>query len=125
MTKYLVETVSVFRVRYVIEAKCAEHAKDEVTMNHDGKLHEFSQEHLNEIISSTRKINIEEYLRLYNEDNPYCKDWPNEQKLAQINVIDYSKPNPELKEIDPSQRDWEYDGLGIKVWKGTNIAYGG
>ena len=31
--------------------------------------------------------------------------------------------NTELKEIDPSQRDWEYDGAGVKVWKGTNERY--
>lgn len=122
MAKYLVETISMFRMRYVIEAQCAEHAKDEVTLNYDGKLLEFSQEHLDEIISSAREISTEEYLSLY-EDNPHFKNWTDDQKLAWVNVIDYSKPNPELKEIDPSQRDWEYDGAGIKVWKGTNDRY--
>ena len=32
MPKYLVETVSVFRMRYVVEAKTASDARDEVTM---------------------------------------------------------------------------------------------
>ena len=123
MPKYLVETVSMFRLRYVVEAECAEHAKDEVALNFDGKMHEFSQLHIDEMITSAREIDTEEYLRLYDEDNPHFKYWTDEEKLAWVNVIDYNKPNPELKEIDPSQRDWEYDGAGIKVWKGTNERY--
>ena len=123
MPKYLVETVSVFRLRYVVEAEYAEHARDEVALNFDGKMHEFSQLHIDEMITSAREIDTEEYLRLYDEDNPHFKDWIDEEKLAWVNVIDYNKPNPELKEIDPSQRDWEYDGAGIKVWKGTNERY--
>jgi hypothetical protein len=92
-------------------------------MNFDGKFHEFSQLHIDEMITSAREIDTKEYLCLYDEDNPHFKDWTDEQKLGWVNVIDYNKPNPELKEIDPSQRDWEYDGAGIKVWKGTNDRY--
>lgn len=91
MPKYLVETVSIFRMRYVVEAENAEHAKDEVTMNNDGNLHEFSQLHLDEIISSTREIDRDEYLRQFDEDNDYLQEWDDEQKLAWVNVIDYDK----------------------------------
>lgn len=55
MAKYLVETISMFRMRYVIEAENAEHAKDEVTMNDDGELREFSQMHVDENITSVRE----------------------------------------------------------------------
>ena len=89
MAKYLVETISVFRMRYVIEANNADDAKDEVTMNNDGNLHEFSQQHLDEIITSTREIDREEYLRLFNEDNDYLQDWDEDQKFKFLNVIDY------------------------------------
>lgn len=89
MAKYLVETISMFRMRYVIEANNADDAKDEVTMNNDGNLHEFSQQHLDEIITSTREIDREEYLRLFNEDNDYLQDWDEEQKFKFLNVIDY------------------------------------
>lgn len=89
MAKYLVETISMFRMRYVVEAECAEHAKDEVTMNNDGNLHEFSQHHLDEIITSTREIDREEYLRMFNEDNDYLQDWDEEQKFKFVNVINY------------------------------------
>jgi len=78
-----------FRMRYVIEANNADDAKDEVTMNNDGYLHEFSQQHLDEIITSTREIDREEYLRMFNEDNDYLQDWDDERKLSFVNVIDY------------------------------------
>ena len=91
MPKYLVETVSVFRMRYVVEAWNASDAKDEVTMNDDGKLREFSQMHVDEMITSTREIDRAEYLRLFDEDNDYLQDWDEEQKLQFLNVIDYDK----------------------------------
>lgn len=91
MPKYLVETISVFRIRYVIEAECAEHAKDEVTMNNDGNLREFSQYHVDEMITSTREIDQTEYLRLFDEDNDYLREWSEDQKLGFTNVIDYTK----------------------------------
>jgi hypothetical protein len=91
MPKYLVETVSVFRMRYVVEANNASDAKDEVTMNNDGQLREFSQMHVDEMITSTREIDRDEYLRLFDEDNDYLQDWDEEQKLQFVNVIDYDK----------------------------------
>lgn len=91
MPKYLVETVSVFRMRYVVEANNVSDAKDEVTMNDDGKLREFSQMHVDEMITSTREIDRAEYLRLFDEDNDYLQDWDEEQKLQFLNVIDYDK----------------------------------
>jgi hypothetical protein len=86
----MVETISVFRMRYVVEAENADHAKDEVTMN-DGNLREFSQHHVDELITSTREIDQTEYLRMFDEDNDYLKDWDEQQKLNFINVIDYTK----------------------------------
>lgn len=91
MPKYLVETVSIFRMRYVVEANNALDAKDEVTMSVGEDFKEFSQLHLDEMISSTREIDQAEYLRMFDEDNVYLKDWTEEQKLDFINVIDYDK----------------------------------
>lgn len=90
MPKYMVESISMFRMRYVIEAENAEHAKDEVTMN-DGRLCEFSQLHLDEVITSTREIDEAEYLRMFDEDNDYLKEWDHDQKMGWVNVIDYDK----------------------------------
>lgn len=90
MTKYLVETVSMFRIRYVIEAANEDHACDEVVMD-DGKLKEFSQKHLDEIITSTRPLTDDEYLTLFDKDNDYLASWTDEQKLGQVNFIEYAK----------------------------------
>jgi hypothetical protein len=89
MPKYLVETVSMFRIRYVVEADNASDAKDEVTMN-NGDLHEFSQLHLDELITSAREIDREEYLRLFDEDNDYLREWDEEHKLKWVNKVDYN-----------------------------------
>lgn len=88
MPKYLVETVSMFRMRYVIEALEDTHACDTVIMN-DGDVEEFSQVHLDEIITSTREIDDAEYLRLFDQDNDYLKDWDDSQKFRRVHVIDY------------------------------------
>lgn len=89
MAKYLVETISMFRMRYVVEAKNKFDAMDEVTMNDNGELREFSQKHIDENITDAREIDREEYLRMFNEDNDYLQDWDEDQKLTFVNVIDY------------------------------------
>lgn len=92
---YLVETVSLFRHRYVVEAKEESHACDEVVMNVGGgytdEFQEFSQHHIDEIISSSREISIDEYLKLFDKDNDYLKNWSIEQKTRFINVIKYGE----------------------------------
>jgi hypothetical protein len=89
MKKYLVETVSMFRMRYVIECESAEHANDVVTM---GEMEdEFSQLHLDEIITSTREVSDEEYLVMFDKDNDYLKSWSNEKKLSFVNKVNYEK----------------------------------
>lgn len=89
MPKYLVETVSLFRIRYVVEAKNASDARDEVTMNVGDNFHEFSQLHLDEMITSAREIDNAEYLRMFDEDNVYLKDWDEEQKFRFVQVLNY------------------------------------
>lgn len=89
MAKYVVETISMFRMRYVIEAECKEHAMDEVVMNHNGELREFSQKHIDENITDAREIDRAEYLRMFDEDNDYLQGWEEDQKLKFVNVIDY------------------------------------
>ena len=83
MPKYLVETISVFRMRYVVECESADHAKDVVTMN---EAEEFSQLHLDELITSAREIDDAEYLRLFDEDNDYLESWSEEQKFKFVSI---------------------------------------
>jgi len=87
MPKYLVETISYFRHRYVIECDSAEHAKDTVTMN---EAEEMSQLHIDESITGCREIDDTEYLRVFNEDNDYLREWTDGQKFNMIHKVDYN-----------------------------------
>ena len=86
MTKYLVETISIHRVRYVVECEHADQAKDVVTMN---EVDEFSQLHIDEMITSTRVIDDAEYLRVFDEDNDYLREWSEEQKFNYVHKVEY------------------------------------
>lgn len=89
---YLVETVSMFRMRYVIEAREESHAADEFVMQ-IGKesFKEFSQHHMDEVIVSTRELSATDYMELFDKDNDYCKSWPVSKKMEAINSIDYKE----------------------------------
>lgn len=84
MPKFMVETVSMFRMRYVIETESAARAREIVAEN-DGSLKEFSQLHLDEIIVSSRYIHNDEYLVQFDEDNDYLMEWTDEQKFKMVN----------------------------------------
>ena len=90
---YLVETISMHRIRYVVECKEEVHALDEVIMHATGgeSIKEFSQQHLDEVISSSREISRIEYLDLFDKDNDYLKDWNESQKMQCVNTVDYTK----------------------------------
>ena len=84
----LVETVSTFRERYMVEVPVgidrygkdkADWALDTVTLS---EAKEFSQEHLGETIVSHRVVTKEEALALCDKDNAYCKAWTEEHKVA-------------------------------------------
>jgi len=88
----LVETVSVFRHRYVVECNEEEHAADEVVCRlGNDDFEEFSQHHVDESISSTRVITEQEYMELFDKDNHYLAKWDVEQKKRFINKIDYNE----------------------------------
>lgn len=87
---YLVETVSMFRMRYVVEAREESHAMDEVVCelgNHEFK--EFSQHHMDEVIVSTRELSAADYMELFDKDNDYLKSWDIKEKMSLINTIKY------------------------------------
>ena len=90
---YMVDVMSTFRLRYVVEAEEESHALDEVVMNeHRPEYKEFSQEHIGTHIFSSREIaNEKEFLELFDQDNDYLKSWSKKQKLDFINKIDYEK----------------------------------
>jgi hypothetical protein len=76
----LVEAISQFRERYMVEVPKgkAEWALDTVTLN---QAQEFSQEHLGEVIVSHRVVSFDEALKMCDKDNHYCKAWDTDKKL--------------------------------------------
>ena len=80
-TEYvLVETVSTFRNRYVVEVPAGKSkwALDTVTCN-DGQ--QFSSTFIDESIFSDRVISMNEAIELCDIDNDYAKSWTQEHKI--------------------------------------------
>lgn len=82
----VVETIQMFRHRYVVQVPKGKAlwALDTVTCE---EAHEFSQEWLGETISSHRTITEEEYFRLFSEDNGYLDSWTDERKLSYVTKV--------------------------------------
>ena len=85
MPRYLVETVSMFRMRYVVEADEADHAADEVTME---AVEEFGQFHVAENIVGIREVTDEEIKSLFIEDHPYLEG-QEDRAFSYIHKISY------------------------------------
>lgn len=84
---FIVEAISMFRMRYAVRCRSAEHAADTVVMQE--VKNELSQHHLDEIISSVREVSPEEYLRVFDADNDYLRSWDTEKKLSHIHTVVY------------------------------------
>jgi hypothetical protein len=82
--KYLVETVSMFRMRYVVEAEEPDHAADEVCME---GAEEFGQRHVAENIINVREVSDDEIPKLFFEDHPYLEGWGPERAFDYITKI--------------------------------------
>lgn len=76
----LVEAVSMFRNRYMVEVPKgkSEWASDTVVMD---EAVEFSQKYLDETITSSRVLTKEQALELCDADNDYCTGWTEAIKL--------------------------------------------
>jgi hypothetical protein len=86
----LVETVSTFRLRYVVEVPKGEKdwALDTVVIK---EAKEFSQSYLDEIIVSHRVVSKEEALSMCDEDNTYASSWTEEQKVKTFFTMESEK----------------------------------
>jgi hypothetical protein len=87
----MVEAVSQFRMRYMVEVDAAhpEWALDTVTMN---EAKEFSQEHIGETIISHRVMeSTAAALVQCDLDNSYCSTWTDEQKIKAFFTKDGEK----------------------------------
>lgn len=99
----LVETVGMFRHRYLVEVPDgkAEWALDTVAME---EAKEFSQEHLGETITSHRIVPEAEALLLCDEDNDYCASWSEKKKkeefFTSIDDLSQKKNSLSTKDVD-------------------------
>jgi len=86
MPLFIVETISTFRHRYAVRARCAEHAMDEVVIEAP---EEMSQLHVGEQVISSRRITMDEYIEMFDQDNEYAKSWTDAMKTRSIHTTDY------------------------------------
>lgn len=96
MPLYIVDTIHQFRMRYVVEAKSADDAMDEVTMIDSGNpkdfFHEFSQKFLGETIIDAREITKEQFdgmIEEFKNNDPEnigeeCSHWMGDQLIRKI-----------------------------------------
>ena len=78
----LVDTVSSFRIRYVVEIP--EDASEEIAHDfvlNSGNPSEFSQVHVKEEIVGSRVVTDKQYLKVFDSDNEYLSSWTDEMKL--------------------------------------------
>lgn len=61
MPLFVVETISQFRIRYVIECESAEHAEDTIVCE---EADEYSQKFLGETILGTREISMKKFHKM-------------------------------------------------------------
>ena len=78
----LVECISTYRIRYVVEVPKGKISwANECVFMDEAK--EFSQKYLDELHVSSRPISKDEALSLYREDNPYVKSW-SDDKIVEV-----------------------------------------
>lgn len=90
----LVDAISSFRMRYVVEVPVGKDAwaLDTVALE---EAKEFSQLHLGEQIVSHRVIDEKEYFRVFDQDNSYLSKWDNDQKMTLITPLKPHEKNPD------------------------------
>lgn len=93
MPLFVVDAIQVFRTRYIVECKEAEHAGDTVTMN---EAVQYSQMDLGERILTTKEITYEEFHRMnkameegHGDGTPYQAEsgspWMGEKMIHVVN----------------------------------------
>jgi hypothetical protein len=93
----LVETVSQFRQRYVVEVPVGidDFGNDKTLWALDTvsceQAKEFSQYWLGETIVSHRVVSEQETLQMFDQDNAYLKNWTKEGKLESVTTWEEQK----------------------------------
>jgi len=76
----MVETVSTFRMRYMVEVPKGKSDKAiELVQDHDAK--EFSQQHIGELVTSSWVLDHGQAIAMCDADNDYCRSWDDDKKI--------------------------------------------
>lgn len=89
---FMVEAISSFHMRYLIQAESATDAKF-IAENRD-ELVEFSQNHLGETVLSVHKIKTADAIDEFRKDNDYLAGWSDE-KIISVTLNDDSSSDDE------------------------------
>lgn len=92
MPLYVVDTIVTYRMKYVVEADCLDHAYDEVVMKDSGSdkdfFEELTQRHISENIIDGREISREDFEALVNtlkdDRNESCCHWLGDKLIRKI-----------------------------------------
>lgn len=78
MPKFIIETISMHRLRYAVEADDSDFAIHEFNarLAFDDDLKELGQKHIGEYITSHRKATDDEIVEAFFQDSPYLKEHP-------------------------------------------------
>lgn len=78
MPKFIIETVSIHRLRYAVEADDSDFAIHEFNarLNFDDGLKELGQKHIGEYVTSFRKATDDEIVEAFFQDSRYLKEHP-------------------------------------------------
>lgn len=78
MPKFIIETVSIHRLRYAVEADDSDFAIHEFNarLSFDDNLKELGQKHVGEYVTSYRKATDDEIVETFFQDSPYLKKHP-------------------------------------------------
>ena len=118
MSKFvLVETISQYRMRYVIEVpdnhndgmyECSATQWAEDTVSSE-EMREFSQKWIGESILSSREVSRDEVLELCDIDNDYCSSWTDDHKIHTfVTEVGY-KDKPYTKSTEEEHSKFYYD----------------
>lgn len=88
----MIETVSMHRTRYVVQADSVEDAVNEFEDNlESGDFKEFSQLHIGENLMNSFEISDADYIKEFDRDNEYLQSWSDDVKRRYINVASEQK----------------------------------
>lgn len=86
MPKFLVEAISVHRMRYAVEADSSEEAGR--VINEKYIPIELSQKHLGEHVSSVKEFTKTEIIKTYLDDNPHIQYFYEREKWSDDKILE-------------------------------------